>query len=335
MSRWRWFAVLGVLAALLVSPPAAHGDGLPTPGLNVKPGGLATRDGRIHYLASAHHGVTTVRRVVWRTGATTTSRTFRGEYAVPAVAMDGSADGLSADGQSLALIHPQRTFPQARTHLAILDASLVRVRHRLDLDGDFSFDAISPDGQRIYLIHYLSGRDPTRYEVREYDAASGRLLQRPIVDPDEHGEQMRGYPMTRATSPDGRWDYTLYDGGGNAPFIHALDTVRGRAVCIDGLTALRGTNLSRDHLALTADAHQLWVLDRRAAPIAAIDTRTLKPARLPPLEPHPGPSTEGDAARSWSPGVVIVIALLAAGGLAIALYGVGGRLRPAVRRGSR
>ncbi len=39
--------------------------------------------------------------------------------------------------------------------------------------------------------------------------------------------------MTRATSPDGGWEYTLYDGGGAHPFIHALDVVEGATVCID------------------------------------------------------------------------------------------------------
>ena len=44
---------------------------------------------------------------------------------------------------------------------------------------------------------------------------------------------MRGQPLTRATSPDGRWAYTLYDGAGKEPFIHALDTSTRSARCID------------------------------------------------------------------------------------------------------
>ena len=45
---------------------------------------------------------------------------------------------------------------------------------------------------------------------------------------------MDGYPLTRVTSADGRWVYTLYQNGGvgGYPFIHALDTVRGVAHCI-------------------------------------------------------------------------------------------------------
>ena len=101
------------------------------------------------------------------------------------------------------------------------------------LRGDFSFDALSPDGRLLYLIHYLSRRDPTRYEVRAYDVPAGRLLPAPIVDPREADERMRGLPITRVASADGRWHYTLYDGAGSHPFIHALDTVGRTAVCID------------------------------------------------------------------------------------------------------
>jgi hypothetical protein len=40
---------------------------------------------------------------------------------------------------------------------------------------------------------------------------------------------MRGMPVTRAWQ--GRWAFTLY-GGGDRPFIHALDTQNVEAVCI-------------------------------------------------------------------------------------------------------
>ena len=43
---------------------------------------------------------------------------------------------------------------------------------------------------------------------------------------------MRGLALSRVSSEDGRWAYTLYDGGGDVPFIHALDTVGDKAVCI-------------------------------------------------------------------------------------------------------
>ena len=60
--------------------------------------------------------------------------------------------------------------------------------------------------------------------MRAYDLVRGRLLHAPVVDPRETDEKMRGNPISRALSPDGRWAYTLYDGGGGTPFVHALDT---------------------------------------------------------------------------------------------------------------
>lgn len=44
---------------------------------------------------------------------------------------------------------------------------------------------------------------------------------------------MAGSAMTRTTSADGRWVYTLYEKPTGEGFIHALDTVGGVAHCID------------------------------------------------------------------------------------------------------
>jgi hypothetical protein len=44
---------------------------------------------------------------------------------------------------------------------------------------------------------------------------------------------MAGYAVTPTTSADGRWVYTLYQKPSGEPFVHALDTVRGVAYCID------------------------------------------------------------------------------------------------------
>jgi hypothetical protein len=54
-----------------------------------------------------------------------------------------------------------------------------------------------------------------------------------IADRSEHEETMAGYAMTRTTSADGRWVYTLYQKPSGEPFVHALDTVAAAAYCID------------------------------------------------------------------------------------------------------
>jgi hypothetical protein len=166
----------------------------------------------------------------------------------------------------------------------VLEAERLRVRDRIILHGRFSFDAISPDGSRIYLIEYTSPVDPTRYEVREYDVSSRRLLREPIVDPDEPQGQMRGTAVTRSTSQDGRWAYTLYDGDEH-PFIHALDTIDGRAVCID-LHAVKPSAVYRSTLTVSSD--QLALNDRKRRPLALVDTATFEVS--PPTEPDDGSS---------------------------------------------
>jgi hypothetical protein len=225
---------LAALAAALVVAPTAAADGLPVLGIDVGPQGVtvpavATR----HVALPAGPRETLVARVMQEGGQVVASRVLRGRFTIPAVAYDGSAGGLSADARTLVLVRPRVAFPQRRTTFALLDARRLRVRDVVTLHGDFSFDAISPKGRWLYLVEYLSPRDPTRYLVRLYDLPARRLLREPVIDPREVGDVMRGSPVSRAASPDGRFAYTLYDGAGDHPFIHALDTERRTARCID------------------------------------------------------------------------------------------------------
>jgi hypothetical protein len=156
-----------------------------------------------------------------------------GTFTIPAVAYDSSASGLSADGRSLVLIEPRVSFPRTMTRFVLLDARTLKVRRTVTLRGDFSFDAVSPRGRTLFLVNYTSPNDPTRYTVRAYDLEAGALLPAAVRDPAERSDKMRGSPITRVMSADGRWAYTLYDGAGGTPFVHALDTVGLQAHCID------------------------------------------------------------------------------------------------------
>lgn len=196
-----------------------------------------------------------------------------GGFGIPAVTIDGESGGLSADGSTLVLVPANTRLRRKETTLRILDAPNLRNRDRITLDGSFTFDAISPDGSRIYLIEYPAPPDTTHYLVRALDVRSGRLAPEPIVDPEEPPGEMRGYPLKRATSPDGRWAYTLYDGNGEHPFIHALDTVEGRAVCID-LHQVRPNDVYRMRPAMSTDGSTLTVSDRKSGPVAVVDTAT-------------------------------------------------------------
>jgi hypothetical protein len=255
---------------------------------------------------------------------------LRGHYYVPAVAYDGNGGGLSTNGRTLVLSRFSFAYPPRETRLVVLDTDLY-LRHprrpgqqrpphaitRIDLKGDFSFDAISPDGSIVYLIHrYLSPRAGAAYvatyEVRALDTASGRLLPEPIVDPTEPDEKMQGLPITRASSPDGRWAYTLYDGNGKEPFLHALDTVRGRAVCVD-LPQLEGRHdLFMSRLRMEGGGRRLAVLSRpadldRSRQLLSVDTKTFAVREVTPVA-----TASSDASSPWLPIAIVAAALAAA-----------------------
>jgi hypothetical protein len=205
-----------------------------------------------------------------------------------------------------------QTFPQAETKLDVLNATSLHSLQKISLRGSFSFDAISPDGGLLYLIQYTSPVDPTRYLVRAYDVAAGRLLHEPVVDPTETGRPMTGRPITRTMSPDGRWAYTLYDGSDEGPFIHALDTARHRAVCVDLDSIALPRSLSGFRLSASRDANELTVLDRRDEPLAAMDTQTFEISKA---------TTQATGATSRGGGVpwllIAFVAALATGASAV------------------
>jgi hypothetical protein len=209
---------------------------------------------------------------------------------VPAVAYDGSAGGLSADGETLVLAQPGLRFPQTRSEFAVLDTDRLRVREIASLHGTFTFDALSPDGSTLYLIEYTSPRDLTEYRVRSYDIERGRLDRAPIIDPDESAEDMYGTPVSRATAPGGRWEYTLYDGAEH-PFVHALNTARGTAVCID-LEHLSRMVPGRAALEPSPDGATLTVSNRGKA-VAEVDLASFAVSE-PAARPAPDASAADD-----------------------------------------
>jgi hypothetical protein len=311
--------ILGLLgsAAIVASGGAstASADGLPVLGVDVGSKGVTVPGAVARYVTLwAGPRSTVVARVARNGGRIVRSKLLQGAFTIPAVAYDGSASGLSADGSELVLIEPRTSFPRARTSFAVLDARRLRLLKVLRLQGDFSFDAISPSGSRIYLIQYLSAKDATKYAVRAYDLRVGRLLPEPVVDPHAADEQMRGQPLSRAMSPDGRWAYTLYDGNGKTPFVHALDTSRATARCID-LDALKGNQyLWRLRLTVRGNGKQLAVRNGSETELV-VSTRTFA-VRKPP-----GPSAASKVSSltwPWAAGASALALALAAVGLVVA-----------------
>jgi hypothetical protein len=302
--------LVAVLVAVLV-PAAARADGLPVLGVDVGSTGVASTSDGARYVTVPSGSRTIVEQVAQQGGQVLAWRSLPGTFTIPAVAYDASAGGLSADGTTLVLIEPRTSFPRAATKLLVLRSDGLKPLRAVRLQGDFSFDAVSPDGSWLYLIHYVSPQDPTRYLVQAYDMRRGRLIAKPIVDPNNPGEKMRGNPLSRAMSADGRWAYTLYDGAGATPFVHALDTVARSAHCID-LDGIAGRN-DLWQLRLGFDrANKRLVVRNDVKRLLLIDVRTLRVA----------PATGADAPRGGTRNLPALLLVAAGGALAALAAGV-------------
>ena len=219
----------GVLAA------GAGGNRSPySPGLVQGWAGVAADGGTIRYLtvATARHTIVMAVRV--RDGRVLRTTTIRGYYGVPILTYDGRTGGVSGDGRTLVLSSygPYPGSPGA-TEFVTLDTRSLELRREFELRGSWAFDAVSPNGSTLFLIEYLAAGTNPRYKVRALDAKSGRLAPDAIVDRREDEALMRGQPVTRVNGSADRWAYTLYARPRNEPFVHALDTERREAYCID------------------------------------------------------------------------------------------------------
>jgi hypothetical protein len=186
--------------------------------------------------------------------------------------MTGEAEGVSADGRTLVLASIPAAFPRTRSRFLVVDARSFRTELPITLPGDWGYDALSPKGDWLYLIQHVDEQDQTRYVVRRYDLISGRLLPGRVADRTQKSWIMQGYPVSRTTSSDGRWVYTLYANPGGFPFVHALDTVRGVAHCV-GLPWRGGANAPYN-MRLALHGETLAVHWASGRPWYRVDTRT-------------------------------------------------------------
>jgi hypothetical protein len=158
---------------------------------------------------------------------------LRGFFGIPLVAYDGTTGGLAGDARSVVLAsYGPLPGDSGTTRFVVLNTRTLATRRQIVLPGAWSFDAISPDAATLYLTQHLRAGENPLYRVRPLDLHTGQL-RGAIVDRLEGEDEMGGVPVARASSADGRWAYTLYARRGDAPFVHALDTSRREAFCID------------------------------------------------------------------------------------------------------
>jgi hypothetical protein len=268
--------VIALFGIVLAAPASTLGDG--GPALPIQGGsGISAPDSPYRYVAMrAGHDTTVIERV--GTGGVSgvpSSISVRGSHGIPGVGSGDQMTGLAADGRTLVLAKLFAGAVPRSTRLLVLDTPRLAVRARITLPGWSVVDAISPDGRWLYLIRYPSSNDVSRYEVLAYDLATRHMLPRPIVDPrdDDGRDAMVGFPVTRVMSADSRWAYTLYIRASGAPFIHALDTVGVRAVCVDLPSSLAQLDIGDTHLSLGAAGKTIRI-ETDGATQALVDTRT-------------------------------------------------------------
>jgi hypothetical protein len=310
--QWTSRGAVLALLILLAAPSAALADGgavLPVQATAVRvpgsPGYGAFRDG--------------AGTIVERLGANDvpTGRHLRiaGQFGVPAVDASGETTGLAANGHTLILAAIPRRTPTRATRLLVLNTPRLTIRARITLPGWSTVDAISPDGRWLYLIQYLNPIG-TKYEVRAYDLPVRRMLPQPITDPTDWGEAMTGFALNRVMSPGSRWAYTLYLRLSGVPFVHMLDTVGHRAVCID-MPSLKNVDIGDAHLSLGPGGGALHVMEAGVTR-AVINTRTLAlvthRATLPRTRAAAHTRVRsGSGGVSWPMGVALLLALAGLG----------------------
>jgi hypothetical protein len=266
-------AALATTAALGTLVSAAAGAGPAPGGLEGAPG-IAVA-GQAHVVATPAAGKTRVQLVRDRDGRVLRARVLPGTLGVPQTTiLGGDVEGTWANGRRL-MLSTSIYDDAASTKFVVLDTRTLATRRTIALRGAFAFDALSPDGRRLYVTQFPNGLSGTiRYVVRSLTVATGRLDPGSIVDRTEPAEQMAGMPMVRTWSRDGATAFTLYNGLEGHAFVHALDTTRRTARCIDLPWQGEAQNgLERARMTVGADGVLVISLPGTGV-LARIDTRT-------------------------------------------------------------
>jgi len=265
-------SALVVLA--LVTGTALAAKGGPAPGVTVGWDGTVDSTGAVRYVALPAAKTTTIAAVRTSDGRVLRYGTIRGGFGIPLVAFDGTAEGVSRDGTTLVLADAAARGDETR--FAVLRTSTLRLAKAIRLPGRWAYDALSPDGRTLYATQYLgTGADP-RYLVRSVSLVSGKAFGSPLVDEREPGEEMNGSPWARVRSANGAWAYTLYAKPNGTGFVHALDTSRRRAFCVDLPWRTSAQRLAAVRLSLAEGGRALELAKPGGSRLAVVDTTTFR-----------------------------------------------------------
>jgi hypothetical protein len=256
-----------VLATALVLAPAAAAGGNNPAGLQDDIGALNS-EANVRYTASKDGANSMITAVNTQNGSVLKSLKLQGKWGIPRIDQGAS---LSFDGKTLVLAKTSLGSP---TTFTIVDTNGLRVRKTVTLQGNYAYDALSPKAGMLFLVKY-SGDDTSRYVVKALNLRTGKLLPGRIADKSQNNWIMQGLAVTRVTSADGRFAYTLYANPGGYGFVHVLDTVNRTAHCV-GIPWKGDQNKQWEMRLALRDDGRLGVNWQSGAPYVAIDLGTWK-----------------------------------------------------------
>ena len=258
----------------LVAGNATAAKGGPSPGVSVGWDGTVDAANAIRYVALPAAKTTTVAAVRTSDGRVLRYATIRGAFGIPLVAFDGTAEGISSDGKTLVLADVGARPEETR--FAVLSSATLRVKKAVTLPGLWAYDALSPNGRTLYATQYLGTGANARYNVRSVSLVTGKPVGAAIIDRREPDEEMNGAPWARTRSANGAWAYTLYAKPNGTGFVHALDTAKRRAFCVDLPWRTSVERLAAVRLSLADGGHSLELANRGGNRLAVVDTTTFK-----------------------------------------------------------
>jgi len=258
----------------LVAGNATAAKGGPAPGVVAGWDGTVDASRAVRYVALPADSTTAVAAVRVSDGRVLRYTTIRGAYGIPLVAFDGTAEGISTDGKTLVLASVGAN--QSQTRFAVLSTGTLRLQQVTTLPGVWAYDALSPNGRLLYATQYLGSGANARYNVRSVSLVTGKPVGGAIIDRREPDEEMNGAPWARTRSANGAWAYTLYAKPNGTGFVHALDTAKRRAFCVDLPWRTSVERLAAVRLSLADDGRSLELAKRGGNRLAVVDTTTFK-----------------------------------------------------------
>lgn len=258
----------------LVAGNATAAKGGPAPGVLTGWDGVVDRASGVRYVALPSETTTAVAVVRTSDGRVLRYATIRGAFGIPLVAFDGTTEGISPDGKTLVLA--DLGAKQDETRFAVLSTASLRLKQAVTLPGLWAYDALSPNGRMLYATQYLGTGPNPRYQVRAVSLVTGKPVGGALVDRREPDEEMNGSPWARARSANGAWAYTFYAKPNGTAFVHALDTARRRAFCVDLPWRSNTRALSAVRLSLADGGRRLELAKRGGDRLAIVNTTTFK-----------------------------------------------------------